>query len=146
MIEEDYPEKPSGFLLGKEFIIVLVIVFSGVSFTLGYFVGKNAAGPAASSLHAAEGIAQQNRQDPPPVSPVQVPAQPGALHLPCSLPRKYPLRLHPRLPCRNGVDGKDAGSVPQEQLKTVSQQKHLSRSRPIGVRKKLLPERHRIPG
>lgn len=35
------PGKPSGFLLGKEFIIVIVIVFSGLSFTLGFFVGKN---------------------------------------------------------------------------------------------------------
>lgn len=124
MIEEDYPEKPSGFLLGKEFIIVLVIVFSGVSFTLGYFVGKNTAGPAVSSLHAAEGIAQQNRQDPPPGSPIQVPAQPGGT-APAVLPsEEISPDAAPAAALPKRVDGKDTGSVPQEQLKTVSQQKH----------------------
>ncbi len=70
MTEGEYPERPSGFLLGKEFIIVLVIVFSGLSFTLGYFVGKNTVDhETVSPLQAAEGTAQQNRQEPLPASP-----------------------------------------------------------------------------
>lgn len=70
MTEGEYPEQPSGFLLGKEFIIVLVIVFSGLSFTLGYFVGKNTVDyETVSPLQAAEGTAQQNRQEPLPAPP-----------------------------------------------------------------------------
>jgi cell division septation protein DedD len=34
-------DRPSLQLLGKEFIIVVVVVFSALSFTLGYFVGKS---------------------------------------------------------------------------------------------------------
>jgi hypothetical protein len=34
-------ERSSLQLLGKEFIIVVVVVFSALSFTLGYFVGKS---------------------------------------------------------------------------------------------------------
>jgi cell division septation protein DedD len=66
------PGKPSGFLLGKEFIIIIVIVFSGLSFTLGYFVGRNTgAEKAGTSLQAAENSASQN-------SPVNGPETPGA--------------------------------------------------------------------
>ena len=65
MNEGAHPESPSGFLLGKEFIIVLVIVFSGLSFTLGYFVGKNAVEhQAIPTTTAAAGTVQQNRQEP----------------------------------------------------------------------------------
>jgi cell division septation protein DedD len=72
MNEGEYPERPSGFLLGKEFIIVLVIVFSGLSFTLGYFVGRNTVGhEAVSPLQAAVGAMQQNRQEPLPAPPDQ---------------------------------------------------------------------------
>ena len=34
-------DRPALQLLGKEFIIVVVVVFSALSFTLGYFVGKS---------------------------------------------------------------------------------------------------------
>ncbi len=46
----DYRNRPSLHIPGKEFLIVIVVVFSSLSFTLGYFVGKSnrevAAGPA----------------------------------------------------------------------------------------------------
>jgi len=75
MNEEDYPEKPSGFLLGKEFIIVLVIIFSGISFTLGYFVGRNTVDIAPTAQLHAEVAAQQARQDAQPPLPAQPPLQ-----------------------------------------------------------------------
>jgi cell division septation protein DedD len=34
-------EKSSLYILGKEFVIVIVVIFSALSFTLGYFVGKS---------------------------------------------------------------------------------------------------------
>jgi len=120
MIEEDYPEKPSGFLFGKEFIIVLVIVFSGVSFTLGYFVGKNTAGTAANSLQAAEGIVQQNRPDLPPAPPAQsTETAPAAVPSQGISPESAPAAAVPKQ-----GDGKDTGAAPQEQLKAGVQQKH----------------------
>ncbi len=65
MNEGLFPEGPSGLLLGRAFIIVLVIVFSGLSFTLGYFVGKNTVDrQVASPLQAAEGTTQQNLPEP----------------------------------------------------------------------------------
>ncbi|NJD56915.1 MAG: SPOR domain-containing protein [Nitrospirae bacterium] len=75
MNEEDYPERPSGFLLGKEFIVVLVIVFSGISFTLGYFVGKNTAGTAPAPPLLAVETTQQTRPDAQPPLPAQPPLQ-----------------------------------------------------------------------
>jgi cell division septation protein DedD len=41
MNENNLKEKSSLYILGKEFIIVIVVVFSALSFTLGYFVGKS---------------------------------------------------------------------------------------------------------
>jgi DedD protein len=76
MSGEDYPAGPSGSLLGKEFILVLVIVFSGVSFTLGYFVGRNTVDIRG------EGIEPQHRPEqsasPQPVMPMPLSDQPGA--------------------------------------------------------------------
>ncbi len=55
MNDSAYPGKPSGFVLGKEVIIVIVIVFSGMSFTLGFFVGKNSITPVwQPALQAVE--------------------------------------------------------------------------------------------
>ena len=36
-----HKDRSSLQLLGKEFIIVVVVIFSALSFTLGYFVGKS---------------------------------------------------------------------------------------------------------
>ena len=36
-----HKERSSLQLLGKEFMIVVVVLFSALSFTLGYFVGKS---------------------------------------------------------------------------------------------------------
>lgn len=124
MNEEDYPEKPSGFLFGKEFIIVLVIVFSGMSFTLGYFVGKNTAGTAAHSLQAAEGIMQQNRPDLPSALPAQAQPQPTET-APAVVPSQgiSPESAPATVPSKQAND-ENAGTASQEQLKAVVQQKH----------------------
>jgi cell division septation protein DedD len=37
----DYRNRPSFHIPGKEFLIVIVVLFSSLSFTLGYFVGKS---------------------------------------------------------------------------------------------------------
>jgi cell division septation protein DedD len=59
MNEEDYPEKPSGFLLGKEFILIFVIIFSTLSFTLGYFVGRKTGSLASVPVLQADTPAGQ---------------------------------------------------------------------------------------
>jgi cell division septation protein DedD len=124
MNEEDYPEKPSGFLFGKEFIIVLVIVFSGMSFTLGYFVGKNTAGTAANSLQAAEGIMQQNRPDLPSALPARAQPQPTET-APAVVPSQgISPESAPATVTSKQANDENAGTAPQEQLQAVVQQKH----------------------
>jgi len=63
-------------MLGKEFIIVLVIIFSGLSFTLGYFVGKSNARKPEPVLQAVESPGQFQKQELPPAPPS--PASPPA--------------------------------------------------------------------
>ncbi len=54
-----HKEKPSLQLLGKGFMIVVVVIFSGLSFTLGYFVGKsNMDGKSATPPSQAAEMAQ----------------------------------------------------------------------------------------
>jgi len=74
MNDDEFAEQPSGFMLGKEFIIVLVIVFSGLSFTLGYFVGKNGTPKTDPVLQAIESPSQAKKQELPPVSPPPITA------------------------------------------------------------------------
>ena len=71
MNDDEFAEKPSGFMLGKEFIIVVVIFFSGLSFTLGFFVGKNDAQKPGAALQSVEPPAQVQKQEllPAPPSP-----------------------------------------------------------------------------
>ncbi|MBI5848125.1 MAG: SPOR domain-containing protein [Nitrospirae bacterium] len=66
---EEFTERPSGFMLGKEFIIVVVIIFSGLSFTLGYFVGKSNTPKPVQILQAAESTGQVPKQEPQPAAP-----------------------------------------------------------------------------
>ena len=44
----DYRNRPSFHIPGKEFLIVIVVIFSSLSFTLGYFVGKSRRDPGAA--------------------------------------------------------------------------------------------------
>jgi len=71
MNDDEFSEKPSGSMLGKEFIIVLVIFFSGLSFTLGYFVGKSGTPGPEPALQAVEPSGQLQKQEllPVPASP-----------------------------------------------------------------------------
>ncbi len=69
MNDNEFAEKPFGFMLGKEFIIVLVIIFSGLSFTLGYFVGKSNAPKPEPALQAVESSGQLQKQEMPPAPP-----------------------------------------------------------------------------
>lgn len=66
----------SGQSAGKEFLIVIVVVFSSLSFVLGFFVGKNNEGKRADAV--AQGTAVQTevqaRQSVPP--PQTAPSKP----------------------------------------------------------------------
>jgi cell division septation protein DedD len=96
MNDVDYPEKPSGFLLGKEFIIVIVIVFSGLSFTLGYFVGRNSGSAIpGASLRPAESPAEPDLKDAsqgqrPGVASESVPVETPERHLLQAAVKKTP--------------------------------------------------------
>ena len=83
MTDDEVAERPSAFMLGKEFIIVLVIVFSGLSFTLGYFVGKSGDRNAPLVLQPVEspGLFQKQELTPAPSSlPIApAPEQPQAV-------------------------------------------------------------------
>ncbi len=64
-------DRPSLQLLGKEFIIVVVVIFSALSFALGYFVGKSTVGLNPEDLSPASEMTPipQNREPealPPP--------------------------------------------------------------------------------
>lgn len=41
MNRDDFEDSSSLYILGKEFIIVIVVISSALSFTLGYYVGKS---------------------------------------------------------------------------------------------------------
>jgi len=62
-------------LLGKEFIIVVVVVFSSLSFTLGYFVGKSGTDGQTENLsHVRELAPEPQRQEPAePLQPQDIP-------------------------------------------------------------------------
>lgn len=58
-------DRPALQLLGKEFIIVVVVVFSALSFTLGYFVGKSGIEKKPENLsQAAELTPLPQKQEP----------------------------------------------------------------------------------
>ena len=69
MNEDEFAERPSGFMLGKEFIIVVVIIFSGLSFTLGYFVGKSNTPKSEPALQAVESTGHSQKQEMQPAPP-----------------------------------------------------------------------------
>ncbi len=67
----DYRNRPSLHIPGKEFLIVIVVVFSSLSFTLGYFVGKSnkevSPGPTlpiAETASPQKGLETGNAQPP----------------------------------------------------------------------------------
>lgn len=62
-------ERSSLQLLGKEFIIVVVVVFSALSFTLGYFVGK-------SGIEKKPGMPLQTTMPEPQKPQPQTPPEP----------------------------------------------------------------------
>jgi cell division septation protein DedD len=58
MKNSDFHKNSSSLqLLGKEFIIVIVVIFSAVSFTLGYFVGKDGMDSTQKNLPQAAELA-----------------------------------------------------------------------------------------
>jgi len=65
MNNPDFHKDRSSFqLLGKEFMIVMVVIFSAMSFTLGYFVGKSGVDKKAENpSQAAEMIPIPQKQE-----------------------------------------------------------------------------------
>ncbi len=55
-------EDASALIFGREFIIVIVVVFASLSFTLGYFVGKNNAEKKADYVVQAAPVANEAQQ------------------------------------------------------------------------------------
>ena len=81
MNNNDLEDNSSLYILGKEFIIVIVVIFSGLSFTLGYFVGKMSSEQNAPALHQKAEIPPLTQKiEPQPVpADAQQAAQPAAL-------------------------------------------------------------------
>jgi cell division septation protein DedD len=65
-------ERTSLQLLGKEFIIVVVVVFSALSFTLGYFVGKSGIDKKPETPSQTAGIIPETQLG--PQAPPEMPA------------------------------------------------------------------------
>lgn len=123
MNEGAYPERPSGFLLGKEFIIVLVIVFSGLSFTLGYFVGKNSIDhETVSTLQAADDTVQQSRQESLPLPPDRTAENAPAGSSP-PMVQAVAADTIPVVAMQDKHDGKNTEAVSLEQKKSAAQPK-----------------------
>jgi len=57
-------------MLGKEFMIVVVVVFSALSFTLGYFVGKSGTDGGTANLSRAQEIVPLPQKQEPAVLPL----------------------------------------------------------------------------
>jgi len=122
MNDEDYPEKPSGFLLGKEFIIVIVIVFSGMSFTLGYFVGKNTGGSTSVPALQADALpgqqaVQQNLREASQTQQSQTP-EPYASHVSVQEPpqsaAREPVSVNAEAPVSIQEHQTSQGSTPKQ--------------------------------
>jgi len=77
-------------LLGKEFVIVLVVVFSALSFTLGYFVGKNGIDRKPENLSQASEIRPvSQKQEPETLArPQNIPVA-GDLQMPGETAKEY---------------------------------------------------------
>ncbi|MEW6107644.1 MAG: SPOR domain-containing protein [Nitrospirota bacterium] len=71
MKDADFKDRASLYILGKEFIIVIVVIFSALSFTLGYFVGKG------SNDKKNEPVSQMMEITPSPQKQEQIYAQPS---------------------------------------------------------------------
>lgn len=70
MNDSDFEDKSTAYMIGKEFFIVIVVVFSALSFTLGYFVGKNSADKKTESgQQMSEVTPSTQKQEVPPVKP-----------------------------------------------------------------------------
>ncbi len=80
----DFKKKSGGFLLGRELIIIIVVLTTAISFTLGYFVGKK--GDKTHPQPAVTHTPQPQETQPPPQKQVipdkkvaaQTPVQPSA--------------------------------------------------------------------
>jgi cell division septation protein DedD len=102
----DYRNRPALHIPGKEFLIVIVVVFSSLSFILGYFVGKSRRDLSAEPpVRTAETVVPQKSPD---TGNVQPPAEaPGG--------PDYPVPAEP-----TGENAKGGGEAPAAVEKPVS--------------------------
>ncbi|MGE5301190.1 MAG: SPOR domain-containing protein [Acidobacteriota bacterium] len=100
-------------LAGKEFVIVIVIVFSSLSFTLGFFVGKKSGGNNAAgtsqfvTLPKAPDQTRQNAaaQEIPPAA-VEVTPRDIPQTRPTGEDNQFTTQSEPTSPEKTGTDGK----------------------------------------
>ncbi len=79
----DFREGSSGFVFGKEFVIVITVVFSALSFALGYFVGRASApqqspSPIGSALQVPQEPTYSAQTTPPAQSQQEADPAPAA--------------------------------------------------------------------
>ncbi|MBI5074572.1 MAG: SPOR domain-containing protein [Nitrospirae bacterium] len=129
MNDAEFSERPSGAMLGKEFIIVLVIIFSGLSFTLGYFVGKSGTAGPEPALQAVETSGQVQKQEMPPLSP-----SPAAAPAPEQTQAVLPLTKEPVLQ-----------AAPITEKPAVRQAAHETKAKPAEVKEKGQPKGQATP-
>ncbi|MBI5634247.1 MAG: SPOR domain-containing protein [Nitrospirae bacterium] len=112
MNDDEFSEKPSAFMSGKEFIIVLVIIFSGLSFTLGYFVGKSTAPKPEPALQAVESSGQIQKQELLPAAPS--PAAPPPEQSQPASPMQQPVLPPTKIPVPQVVPAAEKPAPPQQ--------------------------------
>lgn len=99
MNNNELEDKSSLYILGREFIIVVVVIFSGLSFTFGYFVGKMNSGQSAVALHqSAEAPPLGQKNDSQPGQPEAQQTGQAAPPVPQSLSSDEPAVLTEKKP------------------------------------------------
>ncbi len=78
----DFRAKSDGYRLGKEIVILMTIIFSGLSFGLGYFVGKKVGSGSPAPALVVEATPEMSAPSGAPLAAPQADAPAAALHSP----------------------------------------------------------------